>query len=591
MFNEKKFDPKTADAKQIVDNFNLQYYDKQIEEIKKRIANIRMGKPQFYGIYSHDKHVFTGVDADKKISELERYMARLKDKKVKYAKFMSLARHVDFELDKIAREDSLLRNFNMDIDAVSKVYDPKTSSFDKAELIEKNSKAIIKAKRKDMKPLNKAKRKITSKAYKALKKYAKKINTLHFGSINSLIEQSRFSLDSLYDSLYFEKEMEYRNYRAGIDTELIKYAKNYAASDIHSVTNHYCTGDSYTRYTDLFELVDKVTLSSLYTKAYHIMIKYEEILKRGKDLKSLEYILDAYSKTQVKETESYRNIVEICRAERDKLRKMVADVDAEYERKNLPELIENHKKLEELYRNYLMELRNHRNSKDADYSWSQYIAKANSYRVEMYVIVAKYPELNRFEYKIELENKKKIDETKVAEDHVKFVPEQPGEKVEKKEEVVSTLSEKEETKEVRKTGAKLVTPISLSIPKKLHIEETIDYTDDEVLRKPVEIPDYLSGNVTFYYQQYMKEKLFKTELGMLKFSEYLEKVRPDLKELIEIERHREQRVENIYKKYLKYRVSLEDKTQAMSFKEFAKAKYSLESYEIPQEYDDVVRKK
>jgi hypothetical protein len=120
---------------------------------------------------------------------------------------------------------------------------------------------------------------------------------------------------------------------------------------------------------------------------------------------------------------------------------------------------------------------------------------------------------------------------------------------------------------------------------KAGIFDEIDYTDDDELRKPIEIPDYLSGNVTYYYQNYMKEKLLKTELGNLKFSEYLEVVRPDLKELIEIERKREQRLDNIYKKYLKYRMALEDKTRVLSFREFAQYNYGLESYEIPEGYE------
>jgi hypothetical protein len=264
---------------------------------------------------------------------------------------------------------------------------------------------------------------------------------------------------------------------------------------------------------------------------------------------------------------------------------MVRDTDKEFESHKFEELIQTHKKLEELYRNYVNALEKHRNSDQADYSWSPFISEANEYRVEMYVLVAKYPELNRYEYKIDLEKQKELASKKADISHVPTSSEyvekvQRKREVEESERIVSTANEV-----VEHPGVKLVAPVKLEIPSKLTIEETIDYTDDDELRKPIEIPDYLSGNVTYYYQNYMKEKLLKTELGNLKFSEYLEVVRPDLKELIEIERKREQRLDNIYKKYLKYRMALEDKTRALSFREFAQYNYGLESYEIPEGYE------
>jgi len=79
----------------------------------------------------------------------------------------------------------------------------------------------------------------------------------------------------------------------------------------------------------------------------------------------------------------------------------------------------------------------------------------------------------------------------------------------------------------------------------------------------------------------------KTELGKLKFSEYLEKVAPFQKELIEVEKEREARAATVYKLYLKYLASLEDKTYAMRFSEFAQMRYGFEPSDIPIEYDEM----
>jgi hypothetical protein len=54
MLYNDRLDPKTATAEQIVNSFNLEYYDKEIEKTKERIFNVRTGKPEFSGIYSYN---------------------------------------------------------------------------------------------------------------------------------------------------------------------------------------------------------------------------------------------------------------------------------------------------------------------------------------------------------------------------------------------------------------------------------------------------------------------------------------------------------------------------------------------------------
>ena len=57
--------------------------------------------------------------------------------------------------------------------------------------------------------------------------------------------------------------------------------------------------------------------------------------------------------------------------------------------------------------------------------------------------------------------------------------------------------------------------------------------------------------------------------------------------LIEVEKEREARAATVYKLYLKYLASLEDKTYAMRFTEFAQRRYGFEPSDIPVEYDEM----
>ena len=89
----------------------------------------------------------------------------------------------------------------------------------------------------------------------------------------------------------------------------------------------------------------------------------------------------------------------------------------------------------------------------------------------------------------------------------------------------------------------------------------------------------------------MVEKVKHSRLGELKFSEYLKEVAPELEELIKIEEKREARAQTVFKLYVKYLASLEDKKSAMRFSEFARLRHGLETDDLPFEYSDEEVKK
>ena len=602
MFRDR-FNLKEASAERIVDKFDVSYYTAEIEEIRNRIYNIRIGKPEYYGKDSryYPSNVLTGKDAERRIKELEKRKKRLEKEMSKYSRVASLARHTEFELDRMAKRDALLGLFDSAVYSVEHHYNTKTKQFEDSPVLEKNEKKLIKARRKDHGKLRKERKTVDRKMYHTLKRYSKKMRLLINGngmSINTVIKESKFSLESLFWNLYLDKSNEYekKGYLLGVDTKILDRVKEIMKEDYNFSYNSFCVGNSYSKYMDLKHIHKMPSYAKINGMIYKFIGKYEEILKRGKELHALELIINAFSKTEIKNSESYISLVEVCKREEQNIIKMVQEVDKEYEKANLPELIENHKKLEELYNKYLRAMRAHFDSKDANYSWSEYTREADEYRAEMYAIIRKYPELNRPEYKIEIDPKKK--------DVTQQVPSNDAlesSKLSVKEGIVDSSkpvlsgvrSDVVEVIKDERDFRKLVTTYEGEIPKRVVADFGSEQEEksEEELRQPIEVPDYLSGNITVYYQQYMKEKLLKTELGKLKFSEFLEHVRPDLKELIEIERKREQRVETIYRKYLKYRISLKDKENAMSFKEFAKFNYGLENYEIPEEYTEPARKR
>ena len=345
-------------------------------------------------------------------------------------------------------------------------------------------------------------------------------------------------------------------------------------------------------------MYNRESYAPINSKIYKFLGIYEDILKRGKELYALKQILEAFSKTEYKDSESYTNLENVCAKIEADLVKAVEKANNEFEKANLPELIENYKKLEALYREYLRCLADHRNSKDAEYSWSEHIREANKYRSEMISIIFKYPELNRPEYKIDIDKKKKKAVEEVVRENVGYSSEP---KIER------PLDNDYQQKVARKIESEVVpevqgkTDYEVKVDRRRVVEDKtapvfipptekiVEKTEDEKLKESIETPSYLAGLVTVYYPQYVSYKAANPAQSKLAFSDYLQYVRPDLKELIEIERQKEQRVETIFKKYIRYRATIADKNSVMSFREYAKFYYNVENYDIPKEYDERVK--
>lgn len=600
-------DLKKAKASTIANYINLKWYDEELDDVRKRIANIRSGKPEFTG-YRHQDTVLRGKDAERRIKELERYMKTLKKEKAKYSELVQLSRSADYRLDDLARKDALFTLFDRALDSVERVYNPNTRRFDDSKVLNENRKPLLKAHRKDDKTLRQSRRKITKKAYHLLKKYAKKMEVKFNNTsvrLDYIIDKSIYSLTGFYDSLYREKREKYENgmYSLGVNTRLLDDVKS-NMKDINKLYYQpFCVSDSYQKYEKLTRIKNRASYAQINGIISKFVRGYEEILRRGKDLRALQDILLVFKDTEVKDSEAYRNIVDICEKEKENLTKMVQKINREYEKANLPELMKQYDRLEALYRDYLYEVANHRNSEYANQSWSVYMARASEYRMQMYAILIKYPELNREEYHIDLKEFKKEELVTDVDTKTQAVPSTGNAKSSLADRIRAILERKgytrtgstpEDTVVVKPLLEVAEEPKSLvdeskktGRPVKVVADSKPEYTyltEDDKLRQPIEMPSHLIGLTVVYYQEYMRAKAINSEYRKLKYYEYLELTHPELGEYIEVEKAKEKRAATIYGKYLQYRAALPNKENAMSFKQFALEMYNLESYDIPTEY-------
>ena len=293
--------------------------------------------------------------------------------------------------------------------------------------------------------------------------------------------------------------------------------------------------------------------------------------------------------TMIKDTDLFKELIEIYRKLNNKLNKLTRKIDEVYNRSGMKEYIEIEKKLRELHHKagslrYQLSI----SEEKLGYSDPETRKLNDMYfgaRSEMLSIVLKYPELNRPEYGIDLSKYDKKGRYIGEEPENTTVKETPKklEPVEEDTFIPTVVVTEEELK--RDLG---IEPEPKQDPPKAWT-----VADDTVVdENSFEIPENLTSMRTAYYSRYMVEKVKGSDLGKMRFSEYLENVAPELEELIEIEKRRENRAKNVFKLYVQYLASLEDKSQAMRFSEFARLRHGLNPDDLPFEYsDEEVKKK
>lgn len=600
MYNEH-IDYKKISAKELLESINLKYYEKELDNINTRKYNVSTGRKEFAGIYNHAGLVYTGKDAERRLKELDALEKKIEKKVSKYRVLISTINSTLYHLDDIARDRELVRLFEQAVENILiSPYDYQKQAKIDTETEKKFGRKIFKLIGKDRQKESKKSRKIMKPAYRALKKFASKISLKRgelgvIGLDDAIERESRFSVDGIFDSAFSEMCSEYHKkpYYLGIKQDLVEHAvaimKNKDGVHISSIY----AGSSEKRIEDLQALMKLSLGSRLYHQCRELLDIYQQSFKLAREVEALNCVINAFKDTDMKDLKSYEYVVEVCREQERNLQNMLNKADEKYKSSNIEVLVEIDEKLSRLYRDYQYAKGDLARAEEKNLPYLEtlrYREKVSEIRGEMISILNQYPELNRYEYSnaLGLFEEKEIAAKKKGEELKKpsvikglFGGTRKPEEVKVESVPVNNVPQPPKVSETPKVEVKPINVVPNPIPL---TDAELERIDDEKLREEIVTPAELSDLNIYYYQEYMKAKFANPELKQLKYWEYLQQVRPSLKNLIELEKKKEERLENIYKKYLKYRMGLEDKKNYMSFREFVKLRYNVVT--IPPEFEE-----
>ncbi len=602
-----KDDKKRLRPTEIVDRFGVDYYEIQIDDLEARIGNIRFGKgDQANGVmYVSADRLKDSRDRERRISQLQKRIEDYKRTIREIREAISLVNQGMSVLRKAEETHALIGGLSDDLRYCFLKYTERDKNGDRRRIPSEMYDAIFvnkmfqdaksKYRRLWSKEFNKANRetrKIKKDIYRKLKKVQNKYmvddydyeygyrsryshssrDLYSYDTLNSSLTDNGYTLKGFPDRLASDLGKDYNSW----DTQTLAPL----GVEVDKVKRAYEISDGAER---LFDEFDPILKSMEYlSKEYAISSKYktfnilkydmEQVSKLSREVECLDLIIDAYDNTAIKDTELFKTLIEIYRKQNKKLNVESRKIKEMYQRSGLQEVIEMEKKLRELHQKagslrYQVSI----SEEKLGYADPETRKLNDMYfgaRSEMLSIVLKYPELNKPEYGIDLtkyDKKGRYIGNEPEEKIVRDTPSVKPPKVEKEEPFIPT---------------RVVTEDELK--RDLGQEEDKTKGNEETL----EVPDYLTGIRTAYYSRYMVEKVKGSDLGKLLFSEYLTKVAPDQEELIEVERTREKKAANVFKLYVQYLASLEDKSKAMKFSEFAEYRHGLDKDSLPFEYTD-----
>lgn len=599
----------TLSATQIVDRFGIGYYELQIDDLHERINNVRAGNGDCaHGVtYTSKDSLKTPNDRERKIDQLRK---KIEDNKRIIQEINEAIRLVEKGmrvLEKAEETHALIGALSDDLRYCFRKYTDKDKNGERHQIPSDTYDAIFinkmfenaksKYRRlwsKEYKKAEKETRKIKRDIYQKLKKvkgrqmvemndgygYGHSRDRYDYYSLNFTLIENHKSLKGFGDSLASDisREHDYwnRDNLVSLGVEVDKIKRAHAISD----------GEER-----LFDEFGPILKSMDYlSREYHIQNKFKtfyylredirQVAKLSREMECLDLIIDAYDNSPIKDTDLFKELVEIYRKQNKKLNNLTRKVREMYQRSGMQEYIEIEQRLRELYRQACVlknqlavaEKKNGIVSGDTAKTVDLYYGTKG----EMLTILLKYPEFNKPEYGIDLD---KYDKNGV------YIPD--GNEVAIKDDKSYRDSVKVETQE---EFIPTVVVTEEELMRDLGIEEDVDNVAwkpaSESPEEALDVPYHLIEIRTSYYSKYMLEKVKGTELGIMKFSEFLETIAPEQTELIGLEKKRENKAANVFKLYVQYLASLEDKEQAMRFSEFARLRHGLEQADLPFEFSD-----
>lgn len=308
--------------------------------------------------------------------------------------------------------------------------------------------------------------------------------------------------------------------------------------------------------------------------------EYKELTEMAREYTFIDDVISIFSKTSLKDSDYLNSLREENAKLIKKYHQLEDKLDKKYEKSSHKSKVDAAAKLEELYKE-TQRLKNSMDQALAEGIGVLYEQKKQEYydvRYEMIKILRENPQLNDPKYNIDIEMIIKKDKEVLKEHIEKTIPNIP---------VPNNIVD---------------TKTNIPVPENI-VEEKIDVSVSKELQKDTETEimdtyneitsDVRTGDLSIVrstmYQQYMMDKLRDQKVREMSFSDYLIEKRPDLTELIEVEIRREKLATTIYKEYLVYFASVQDKRFADSFERFAQERYKVDNIDIPVEYEEQYR--
>ena len=570
------------EIEKLIDSYDTEYYEKRIDQLERRIQNISMDLPEFSGIYNNinDGKRLTKEQKEKRIKSLEKQKKDARDNLKELKSIISTLQLNLVKVEQLAKKEAALRILE------NCIYDRRfsESEIDLKDMYEKvDRKLFFKSKSK----LSRATSKINKEVYKMLKNN-KNLRVTEFESIETSINNKGYQMESLMSRAenMYEHQYQFGNekYKLGIDIERIKSATESMKKEPTQYNTSHC-GESVKRLNYINKYMEQNYDSNIsYSKLRTLQEKYNEIVLLAREVWYMNEIIVSFSKTDVVNTEMYIGLKDLYSKQIEKISKLSISADKLYDNLGIQNKAEAEKRLNELF-----QLMKEKELKLENYKNLGYFDQVNfvqneiyQIRYEMIKILRNNPEFNKKEYDIDIERI-----------------------IEKENEIYNIESKKVDNSTIKVTK----TQQEGWVPTNSSIEETVPKTEEEKIdnstrvenntqqqywtpenKKEVLNISELSENLHIYriakYQLYMREKVIGSDLGKISFSQYLEAVAPYLTELIEFEKQREKQSRNIYRNYVRYYASLTDKTQALTFEQYANENYGIDNIDVPIEYEE-----
>ena len=553
---------KVESLKSVIDSFTSEYYKNKIDNIETEILNISMDRPRKKGINERNPgKVVATKDKEKEINKLRK-------EKETYRKMSREAGIAITEMQRIADQLADLSKKDFLIDKLDYYLNFKQPDMMKeTQVYEENKPKYRKIYLQTDKKIYDSKMKISKILYKAIKKNSKlqayKVGGKHYQSIAGALKDNRLEVESKGSPAYkfaHDVSNKYFSNLGGLNVNeaRIEFALNKVNGKLDSSSLTSQGVEAYFKLRDIEKLLNQ-TIAHHFSRTILLNLKekYTQIVEISREAWYMGEILGAFRNTLINDTNMYIGLTQMVREQEAQTRQLLAQVNVEYEKSEIEKYVSVQNKLQKLYYNILeYEKEIETLQKSGKYERIEFLkSQILDIRYEMIKILKDYPELNKDEYEIDIkaviEKEKEIYKAEIQ-------------KASKKT-AVSPVSEMTQERVASE-------PVKVEEPAQSYIEK-------------LEANSTLQIHRTTYYQEYMMEKIKKSDLGKISFSAFLEQKHPGAIELIEIEKERERVAKNVYLEYLKYYAGLTNKESAMSFQTFAEMRYELVNAEVPLEYE------